>query len=135
MGALPVVLLALLAQGRPPDFGGGPVAAAPPDASCVSDAERARAEGAFSGMRALAAAPGPAPYPFFPQAGTMWEDLFLLNYVDLDPTSAARDFSCGDWTYDNHQGEDSDIAGFRRQEIGVPVFAALDGVVLAAHDG
>src|SRR5437870_267947 len=31
-----------------------------------------------------AAAATAPPYPFFPQAGTLWQDLFVSNFVDLD---------------------------------------------------
>ena len=49
----------------------------------------------------LAAAPfAPQPYPFFPPAGTLWQDLVIA-----------------------------------KQQIGVPIFAALDGQVTDAHDG
>ena len=36
---------------------------------------------------------------------------------------------------DGHHGHDANIRSFKEQAIGVPVFAALDGVVAAAHDG
>lgn len=79
---------------------------------------------------------GAAPYPFFPQAGKLWDDLFPVNFVDLDATSpGVRDYRGGTQSYDGHQGIDSDITTFTEQSIGVPVFAALDGVVTVAHDG
>src|SRR5688572_18711228 len=34
----------------------------------------------------------PQSYRFFPQAGTLGQDLFLLNTVDLDPSQGFRDF-------------------------------------------
>jgi murein DD-endopeptidase MepM/ murein hydrolase activator NlpD len=40
-----------------------------------------------------------------------------------------------DYTYDGHLGIDTEIAGFTAQAIGVPIFAALDGMVVEAHDG
>jgi hypothetical protein len=69
------------------------------------------------------------PFPFFPQAGILWQDLFVYNFVDLDPGGDTLDWSCGHQTYDTHTGEDSIIRSFREQAIGVPVFAALDGRV------
>jgi hypothetical protein len=81
---------------------------------------------------------GPFLYPFFPQAGIHGKDLFISNFTDQDPKAgdaAIKDWDCSDYTYDGHQGHDSLIRSFREQAIGVPVFAALDGVVVDAHDG
>ncbi len=81
---------------------------------------------------------GPFLYPFFPQAGIHGKDLFITNFTDLDANTgdtAIRDWDCSDYTYDGHQGHDSLIRSFREQAIGVPVFAALDGVVVDTHDG
>jgi hypothetical protein len=83
-------------------------------------------------------AEGPYQYPFFPQAGIQGKDLYLSNFTDLDtrPGNAMiRDWDCSDYTYDGHSGHDSLIRSFREQAIGVPVFAALGGVVVQTHDG
>src|SRR5947208_354299 len=72
---------------------------------------------------AAAAASSPQPYPFFPQGGIPWQDLYTFNFVDLDPTSGIQDFDCTQYTYDGHKGHDSAIRTFREQAIGVPVFA------------
>lgn len=77
----------------------------------------------------------PLLYPFFPQAGIQGQDLFLLNFTDLDPTAGFRDWDCTGYTYDGHRGYDSGIRSFREQAIGVPIFAALDGRVVDSHDG
>ena len=72
-------------------------------------------------------APGtsPLPYTFFPLAGVLWQDLYIVNFVDLDPADGAvKDFACAGQTYDTHTGEDAIIRSFREQAIGVPVFAA-----------
>ncbi|HSS79142.1 MAG TPA: M23 family metallopeptidase [Thermoanaerobaculia bacterium] len=77
-------------------------------------------------------------YPFFPQAGVLGQDLFITNFTDLNlrPGNAAiQDWDCSEYTYDGHHGHDSLIRTFREQAIGVPVFAALDGVVIDTHDG
>jgi hypothetical protein len=81
---------------------------------------------------------GPFLYPFFPQAGIHGKDLFISNFTDLNSSAgdtAIEDWDCSDYTYDGHQGHDSLIRSFREQAIGVPVFAALDGVVVDTHDG
>jgi hypothetical protein len=77
----------------------------------------------------------PEPYPFFPQAGILWQDLFINNFVDLDPGSGIRDWDCSQYTYNGHPAWDSDIRSFQEQVIGVPVFAALDGTVVETRDG
>ena len=80
-------------------------------------------------------ATGPAPYTFYPVAGSFGRDLYIAYYVDLDPTSGTLDVNCGHTTYNGSTGEDPFIRSFAEQDIGVPVFAALDGVVTAVHDG
>ena len=77
----------------------------------------------------------PAAYPFVPIAGTTWMDRFINNFVDLDPSSGILDWDCSAFTYDGHHGHDIDLRTFGEQDIGVPVFAALDGTVAAWHDG
>ena len=85
---------------------------------------------------AIPAPPGTLrPYAFFPQAGTLWQDLFLNNFVDLGDGVTPLDYDCSGYTYVGHDGHDSDLTGFREQAAGVPVFAALDGVVVSTHDG
>jgi murein DD-endopeptidase len=94
---------------------------------------------ALVGLGAFAAGAAVAPpHPdmtFYPQAGVLWQDLYPNNFVDLDPGPGVRDFACGMQTYDGHTGTDSGILGFRQMDIGVPVFAALDGRVISIQDG
>lgn len=79
---------------------------------------------------------GAPMYSFYPQAGVMGFDTLVGSFVDLDPTfDAFHDFECRPYTRDGHAGEDSSIRSFARQEIGVPVFAARDGVVVFKNDG
>jgi Peptidase family M23 len=90
------------------------------------------------GGTALATASSTAqPEPvlaFYPQAGILWQDLYISNFVDLDPGPGTLDWNCGHQTYDGHTGEDSIIRSFREKRIGVPVFAALDGIVIEVSD-
>ena len=91
--------------------------------------------GGSSSAAAGSAAPGlPPTFDFYPQAGIQWQDLYFANFVDLDPGPGTLDWSCGHRTYDGHTGEDSTIRSFREQRIGVPVFAAVDGVVIDVSD-
>lgn len=74
-------------------------------------------------------------YPFFPQSGTLWSDLFINHYVDLNASTAVGNAYCQSYSYDGHRGIDIDTVGFAEQDIGVPVYAVLDGTVADAHDG
>jgi murein DD-endopeptidase MepM/ murein hydrolase activator NlpD len=78
---------------------------------------------------------GAGELTFYPQAGILWQDLYPANFVDLDQGPGLRDFACGTQTYDGHTGIDTTIRSFREMDIGVPVFAALDGRVLSVQDG
>jgi hypothetical protein len=74
-------------------------------------------------------------FAFYPQAGTLGGDLYIGSYVDLDPGPGLLDWNCGGYTAPGHLGCDSEIRTFGEQVLGVPVFAVLDGVVVAAQDG
>jgi hypothetical protein len=75
-------------------------------------------------------------YRFWPQSGTWFTDLLPPGYVDVDPTVGAfHDYACHPFTYDGHAGIDTPVHSFAEKNIGVPVFAALDGVVVDRHDG
>ena len=95
---------------------------------------------AVSLLLALAGSAGAAESPaptldFYPQAGILWQDLYPSNFVDLEPGPAIEDWACGGQTYDGHTGADTMIRSFAEKVVGVPVFAALDGVVSAVQDG
>src|SRR5688572_267041 len=77
---------------------------------------------------------GTQEFPFFPHGGNFFGDLFPNNFVDLTNGTGIGDWHCTNYTYDGHLGIDTGILGFTAQEIGVPIFAALDGTVIAAHD-
>ncbi|HPA47101.1 MAG TPA: M23 family metallopeptidase, partial [bacterium] len=90
-------------------------------------------------------------YTFYPQAGnlrtgTSGGDLWINNYVDLDSSNPPDpedrnnpdyilDWNGRDYTYNGHCGIDSDPRSFGEMDIGVPVFAVLDGQVVESHDG
>ncbi len=96
---------------------------------------------ALTGSARVASAPAgeqagePQAYPFYPQAGTPWKDILFVNFTDLDKGPGIQDWSCSTYTYDGHNGHDSSIIGFGHQEVGVPVYAALDGTVIELADG
>ena len=76
----------------------------------------------------------PGRLAVYPIAGTPGRDVAIPYYVDLDPTSTKRDFHCTDLTFNNHAGHDPYIRSFAEQRVGVPVFAARDGVVIDVRD-
>ncbi len=113
--------------------------------NCVSPIDRARIEdalrnrldaraGGAATLGGTCATPHPR-YQFFPM-GTRWcADGLVSNFNDLVTGVGLGDFMCGPRTYDGHDATDKALRGFGEQLIGVPVFAALDGEVIAAHDG
>jgi len=114
--------------------------------ACITPAQRAvimqriaanrQALGLVASQGAVAGAAAQPLFPFFPQGGTPYRDVIDSNYVDLDPaTPGILDYVCAGNTYDFHAGIDRVIRTFTEQSIGVPVFAALDGVVIDAVDG
>jgi murein DD-endopeptidase MepM/ murein hydrolase activator NlpD len=82
------------------------------------------------------AGPGIPPelFPIVPMGGLQNRDMWISNYRDLVPGGGKGDFACGARTYNGHSGLDSVLRSFAEQDIGVPVYAVLDGVVEEATD-
>ena len=59
----------------------------------------------------------------------------IQQYVDHDPSTAARDYQCGTLSYDGHNGTDFRLPTRSAQRAGVNVLAAADGVVARVRDG
>lgn len=76
-----------------------------------------------------------APYGFLPLAGEPGRDAFQSFFVDLDATAEAKDYECTGYSYDGHLGHDTSLRTFLEQDIGVPIFAARDGLVRSMRDG
>ena len=70
-----------------------------------------------------------------PVACSPGETCFIQSYVDLDPSSDARDYRCGSATYDGHKGVDFRLASAAVAQEGVAVRAAADGTVKRMRDG
>lgn len=107
---------------------------------CITPEIARGVQARIDAYRALHPAPpyagrGPLLYTFFPQGGNWYMDLAATSFVDLDPSPNFRDFSCTAWSYDTHAGTDSELRSFGEQVIGVPVFSALAGTVIARDDG
>jgi hypothetical protein len=77
----------------------------------------------------------PSPMDVMPTAGLPNLDFAIPYFVDLDSSSGIRDFNCSRLTFDSHTGLDPYVRSFREQQIGIPVFAVRDGVVLDLRDG
>src|SRR2546423_509423 len=83
-GACLLLLFAARSHGQA--FGGG--ALAQPTQDCISPKDRARIENVLSLHAAAmppsttATAQNPSLYPFWPQAGNLWGDLFVNNFTD-----------------------------------------------------
>ena len=116
-----------------------PCPSASPAAPCITPAERAAASVIIEQYRKKhpdrAGTPEPGSLTFYPMAGRLYGDMFVNNYVDLDPTSGILDWDCTNHTYDGHGGIDTDLRSFSEQLIGVPAYAVLDGIVVYSHDG
>jgi len=140
---LPAMLLFVLARASGEvvvGLGGGGDPAPQPTLDCIPQAQRDAINAAIAANTRAPRGPnspdaGPAPYPFQPIAGTVWQDRFINNFVDLDSSSGILDWDCTGFTYDGHSGHDLNLRHFGKQDAGVPVFAALDGMVIARHDG
>ena len=72
------------------------------------------------------------PYPFVPLGATLFDEVFGQNFVDLETGPGLLDFTGGAATVNGSTGEDFLLPSFAVEDIGVPVFAALDGTVSQA---
>src|SRR5437764_391237 len=91
---LPALIVGLArASGEMVGFGGGGPASKP-KLDCIPQAQREAIEAAIAANKGAPRGPrpldsGPALYPFQPIAGTIWQDRFINNFVDLDPPPAS----------------------------------------------
>ena len=72
---------------------------------------------------------------YLPLVCRLGETCWVANYVDVDPTEAARDFRCKGRTYNAHNGTDFMIRDRGVMEQGVPVVASAPGIVRHVRDG
>lgn len=71
----------------------------------------------------------------FPVACSLGRDCFIQNYPDVDPSSDAADFTCGESTYNGHSGTDIRLLSTTEVVRGVAVLASAAGKVHAVRDG
>ena len=86
---------------------------------------------------ASAAAPAAAEAPVLslPVDCTLGQTCFIEDYVDTDPGSGQRDYTCGLKSRDNHRGTDIALLSFDAMEQGIDVLAAAPGIVVTTRDG
>ena len=71
----------------------------------------------------------------WPVACMPGQTCWIVNYVDDDPLkTSAKDFECGDMTYEGHDGTDIAIKDHKSIENNIPVLAAADGTVLRTRN-
>ncbi len=77
----------------------------------------------------------------WPLRGVPQVDEYITAYVDLDPTTDdntrddEQDYRGGFHTLDENEGWNISPPTFQDQDLGIPVVAAADGVVVAVNDG
>ena len=120
---------------RPTTCGDGGCACIPPEERARVEAEVAANLERLGLAEGGVAASSARPYPFFPMAGNADEDRIHGNFVDLNPSGAILDYRCSAISYNGHQGIDTDLRQLVHQDMGVPVYAALDGTVVFIRDG
>ncbi|MCP4837098.1 MAG: M23 family metallopeptidase, partial [Phycisphaera sp.] len=73
---------------------------------------------------------------FYPFGGRVGEDFNLHHFfAHTSPSGDIQDWNCGGYTLDGIIATMGLVPTFDRQLIGIPVYAALDGVVVTTHDG
>lgn len=60
---------------------------------------------------------------------------WIVNHVDVDPSTGAVDFRCRPRTYDGHDGVDFAVRDLAAMRTGVSVLAAAEGTVRNVRDG
>ncbi len=70
----------------------------------------------------------------FPLDCDLGTTCYIQQYIDHDPTPAARDFTCGTLSYDGHDGTDIALPTRAALQAGVNVLAVSNGTVTALRD-
>jgi murein DD-endopeptidase MepM/ murein hydrolase activator NlpD len=99
--------------------------------------DRLRPEARLAALALAIAAAGAAAQPALqlPLRCNPGQDCWVSNHVDLDPSRGVRDYACGAFTYDAHDGTDLALRDMQAMREGVAVLAAAGGVVRALRDG
>ena len=73
-------------------------------------------------------------FPFWPQGGEPGQDLAATNFRDHGGLLLNQSFRCDSNAVNNHSGTDVLVRSFAETNIGIPLFAALDGTVCSLND-
>jgi len=76
----------------------------------------------------------PPPEMVLPIECELGWNCWIGNYVDHDRTKKAKDYACGNQTYNGHKGTDFIIRNYRDMQAGVIVRAASDGTIVGTRD-
>lgn len=95
---------------------------------------------ALAGIALISTASAPlaladAPTLSWPLDCELGVTCYIEDYVDLDPGSGQRDYTCSVKTRDGHQGTDFQLLSFDAMNRGVQVRAAAPGTVTRIRDG
>lgn len=71
----------------------------------------------------------------FPTSPEDYDAFYPTAYKDHGSGSAVTDWSCGDFSYDGHTGNDFGAGSWTGMDEGRDVTASADGIVVAANDG
>lgn len=70
-----------------------------------------------------------------PIGGVPFQDWTIVNYVDLDPSTAVIDYRGTNYSYNGHNAIDYTLPNFAAMDAGVSVNAASSGTVAVVRDG
>lgn len=71
----------------------------------------------------------------FPLDCTLGDTCYIQQYIDHDAGAAVQDFTCGDLSYDGHDGTDFALPTRAEMAAGIEVLATADGTVKGVRDG
>lgn len=138
---LPLALLVLAsgASGQTLPDGGGSLTPEGPDGPSLDTRERIAAD--VEAARAALRADGKGTafdWPLRDREAAPIEPIGISNYVDLDPSSGLQDWSCGERTYNGHDGTDIFLWPFSWALMDanrVEAVAAAPGTIVFKQDG
>ena len=144
IGILLLGLLATPAVAQLSGTGGGPIDAVPFDHNTEIDAIHRRAVARARQLGLDRALPRALPKPILgyplrlrPNAKAQGGDA-VSNFVDLDPTTSIKEFTCNSRSYDGHQGIDYFLWPFSwamMDKRDVEIVAAAPGTIIGKDDG
>jgi hypothetical protein len=77
----------------------------------------------------------PKPSLVFPAACTLGQNCWSVQYVDVEATEEAPDYTCAAKTTDDHKGTDFGLRSMAELNAGIDVIAAASGTVSRVRDG